>query len=80
MFVSQTLVECAELRRREFVAQGEREHGFNAALAAAPVKSPFAASPQSAEAARGNAVLIAARYARFLLTSLATVAFGISTN
>jgi hypothetical protein len=77
MVVISPQIQAAEMRRREFVVQGIQEQRVVHVLRASSPRHSSLSAPRSS---RVIPFALAARYTLYLLTSLATVAFGLQTN
>jgi hypothetical protein len=71
MHASPNVIQAAELRRRDFVAQSQRERQIDAALAAVGASRSLATAPRRAATAPRHAALALGPSPRSLLTSLA---------
>ena len=78
MVVISPQIQAAEMRRREFVAQGIQEQWVDQMLA--PSAPPHATGPASARASLAQAVLRTIREARHRLARPAAAPFGATTN
>jgi hypothetical protein len=79
MYTSHNVIQAAQLRRRDILAEAARERQIDAALAGIPASRPTV-DRHSAADAPAHAVLATVRCARSLLTSLATFAFGVAVK
>ena len=75
MHASLNVIRAAELRRQDLLAEAARERQIESALPAQTVRliAPAPGSPMTT-------LKIAARSTRYLLTSLASVAFAFTMN
>ena len=80
MYLSQSLFDLAQMRRHDLVAKGAGEQRIDFAQAGSQPISSVTAQPKATAEILLNAVELIARTARSLLTSLATVAFGLNLN